>query len=166
MRQQRWATFKYQYAGAGPSVGPLRRWSGSALLLGAGLLFTQVDQWAGAVLVALLLVAVGLGLLFLRPSKQIQLGQRFLVCGQALIYYANITRLVLSEGQGRLTLQSVNGQTLVIERTHFPTNARKSEKIRINQTAKFNRIAGKIIERVRRASPSAELVGVTSSGAA
>lgn len=88
------------------------------------------------------------------------LGPRYLLCGKAIIYYANVQRLTLARGSGTLRVQSKSGQTFTLEREKFPTNARKADKIQKNKTAKFNKVADKIIEKVRKTAPGAELVGV------
>jgi hypothetical protein len=88
------------------------------------------------------------------------LGPRYLLCGQTIVYYANVKRLTLSRGTGTLRVQSNNGQSFVLERDKFPTNARKADKIQKNKAAKFDKVADKIIDKVRKATTSADLIGV------
>jgi hypothetical protein len=63
-------------------------------------------------------------ILWFSGPRQLQLGPRYLLCGNAIVYYGNVTRLTLSRAQGSLRLQSANGQVFVLERDKFPTGAR------------------------------------------
>jgi hypothetical protein len=71
-----------------------------------------------------------------------------------------VKRLTLTRGSGTLRVQSSNGQNFVLERDKFPTNARKADKIKKNKAVKFDKVADKLIEKVRKAAPGASLTGV------
>lgn len=93
-------------------------------------------------------------------ARKLSLGTRYLLCGNSIVYYANVARLTLSEAQGKLSVESRNGKIFVLERERFPTGARKTDKVARNKAAKFGKVAGKIVDKVRKAAPAAELVGV------
>jgi hypothetical protein len=95
-----------------------------------------------------------------RQPKQLCLGPRYIICGRKILYYANIQSVTLKEDQGLLVLQSSTGQTLVLDQDKFQSNARKLEKIAAHKEARFNKVALKIVDRVQRASPNAQLKGV------
>jgi hypothetical protein len=76
------------------------------------------------------------------------------------VYYGNVRRLTLSQARDSLQVQSANGRVFVLERDKFPTSARKTDKIARNRAAKFDKVSGKIIEKVRKAVPNVELSGI------
>lgn len=98
---------------------------------------------------------------FFGGKKTLSIGPRYLICGNQIVYYANVTQLKLFEAEGRLSLQMANGNVVSIDRKKFPSNARKEHKVAANKAAKFNRVTAKIIEKVRRVSPA--LVADTGS---
>ena len=61
--------------------------------------------------------------------KQLCVGPRYVICGNKILYYANIEKVTLEPGEGRLTLLSSTGQVLEVEQDRFQTNARKPDKI-------------------------------------
>ena len=93
-----------------------------------------------------------------RP-RTLSIGPRYLICGNDIVYFANVTQMELVESSGHLRLQTASGKTLLIERERFPTNARKTNKIAANKAAKFNKVSAKIMEKVRRATPAQLGVG-------
>jgi hypothetical protein len=93
-------------------------------------------------------------------SRQLLLGPRYLLCGEDIVYYANVKQLTLTTAQGELRLVSANGKSFVLERDKFPTNARKADKISRNKSAKFDKVSAKIIDKVRSAAVDVELRGV------
>lgn len=101
------------------------------------------------------------------PRRRISLGSRYFVCGDTVAYYKNVRKMALRPGN--LTLFWGNRHSFKLEEARFPTNARKAHKISANKAAKFNKVAGKIIDRVMSESPHVELVGIdrtASRGAA
>ncbi len=96
---------------------------------------------------------------FFGRSGTLELGPRYLICGDTILYYANVTQLTLQEAEGRLSLQTASGKPFVIERGKFPTNARKKPKIAANQAAKFAKVSARIVEKVRRTSPANSAAG-------
>ena len=113
-----------------------------------------------AVLVSILLFPFGLlaliapVLVFLTRPRTLSIGPRYLICGNDIVYFANVTQVELVESTGRLSLQTSSGKTVLIESERFPTNARKTNKIAANKAAKFNKVSAKIMEKVRRATPT------------
>ncbi|MGB2881176.1 MAG: hypothetical protein WBC08_05310, partial [Rhodoferax sp.] len=83
----------------------------------------------------------------------------YLLCGNSIVYYANVNRLTLSGANGTLRLQSQNGKSFVLERDKFPTGARKADKIKKNKAAKFDKVSSKIIEKVKKAAPRVDMIG-------
>jgi hypothetical protein len=155
MDRKKFALIKYDHDGkSSPSAA---RWIGFAIILtlaaGPMILFFPFSLFMSVVLVPVSLV-------LLRPPKQLCLGPRYLICGSRILYYANIQRVTMEPGEGRLMLKSSTGQILVLERDKFHTGARKPHKIEANKTARFEKVAQKIVTRVREASPSAVLTGV------
>jgi hypothetical protein len=152
MTPTEFAIFKYQHTDPA-SLSPLRR-RVVFVSLAVAAVATLVVFPFGALLFAVPLVAR------LSAPRQLQLGPRYLLCGKAIVYYANVRRLALSRAQGSLRLQSANGQVFVLERDKFPTGARKTEKIARNKADKFEKVSVKIVEKVRRAAADVRLVGV------
>lgn len=143
------ATFKYQHANR-PTLGAQRLW------------FIRI-----CLVLALVLLAFGIGIvlalmaliawLSAPRTRTLQLGPRYLLCGQQIIYYGNVKSVALSRAAGTLRVHAHNGQVFVLERDKFPTNARKAEKIKINKATKFDKVAEKIIDKVRQTAPHAEV---------
>lgn len=102
-------------------------------------------------------------LAFFGGAKTLSVGPRYLVCGDHIVYYANVTQLQLSEAEGVLSLQTSGGKSFVIEREKFPTNARKANKVAANKAAKFNKVTAKIIDKVRRVSPAVATASATTA---
>lgn len=145
MDQQQLAVFKYKH---GDRIGL----SGKRLLA----LFASIA--AALFLTSLLfpfgILAFGVPLIVLfGQRKTLSIGPRYLICGDQIMYYANVRQAKLSEAAGTLSLHSASGKVLVIERDKFPTNARKTHKIAANKAAKFNKVTAKILEKVRLAAP-------------
>ncbi len=99
-----------------------------------------------------LLALIVPAMIYLAGGRTLSLGPRYLICGDQIIYYANVTEIKLSEANGTLSLQTGKAVPFVIERERFPTNARKKDKIAANKAAKFNKVVARISEKVRRAS--------------
>ncbi|APV51685.1 hypothetical protein BWI17_19500 [Betaproteobacteria bacterium GR16-43] len=97
---------------------------------------------------------------FLWPKRRISLGMRYLVCGNTVVYYANVRRMELHPGN-YLVLQSGKDGVFRLERERFPTNARKAAKIEMNKTIKFDKVSRRIIDRVLQAAPTVQLKGLT-----
>ena len=152
MTPTQFASFKYQHKDPA-GLSQARRW-----FIGISLLLAAV--------VACRLFPPGV-VLFVVPAiawwsapRLLHLGPRYLLCGKAIVYYANVRCLTLSSAQGVLLVQSANGETFVLERDKFPTGARKTDKIANNKAAKFDKVSGKIIAKVRQASANVELNGI------
>jgi hypothetical protein len=155
MTPTEFALFKYQHADAAVR-SPARRWfTGISFGLALLLIVSRIIEPPFSLLT--LLVPL---LAWATASRQLLLGPRYLLCGQTIVYYANVKRLTLTRGSGTLRVQSSNGQNFVLERDKFPTNARKADKIKKNKAVKFDKVADKLIEKVRKAAPGASLTGV------
>ncbi len=142
------ATFKYQHADR-PTLGAQRLWFIRMCLVLAPVLL--VAYGIGIALALMALIA------WLSAPRTLQLGPRYLLCGQQIVYYGNVKSVALSRAAGTLRVYAHNGQVFVLERDKFPTNARKAEKIRVNKAAKFDKVVEKIIDKVRQTAPHAEV---------
>jgi hypothetical protein len=108
-----------------------------------------------------LLLPLGLAAVMIaQPPKELYVGPRYIICGNKILYYANIQKVILEHDVGQLTLESSTGQVLMLDQYRFQSNARKLDKIAAHKEARFNKVARKIVDRVQRASPDAELKGV------
>ncbi len=152
MDMKRFSAFKYHHNR--PAVVSPARWrftwvSAALALLVAGFFFP-----AGALAFLIPLIA------YFSAPRILYVGPRYLLCGDIIIYFGNVVRLDLKEADGTLTLVTCSKKTFILERENFPTNARKSHKIAANKAAKFTKASARLIERVRRAAPEAELHGI------
>jgi hypothetical protein len=94
----------------------------------------------------------------LSAARYLQIGPRYLLCGDTILYYGNVQRMVLAKAEGRLTLYGAGkGKPLVIERSKFPTNARKPDKIAKNKDTKFENVSARIVGHVLQAAPGTRL---------
>ena len=146
MDQTQLASFKYKHQGRTRLSGKRKLFILVSLILSPIVAFATFPG-------GLLFFAVPLGAFLFRQST-LSIGPRYLICGEQIIYYANVTGLDLSEAEGILTLSLAGGKRFAIEREKFPTNARKTPKIAANKAAKFKKVTSKIIEKVRRLSPA------------
>jgi hypothetical protein len=96
-------------------------------------------------------------------AKLLFLGTRYLICGESIVYFGNVTHIRMDEEAGRLHLMNNQIQLFVLDRNSFPTNARKAEKIKKNLDAKFSRVAEKIILRITHCAPAAEMTRIPGS---
>lgn len=155
MTPTEFSQFKYQH-GDTAIRSRTRRWF-TGISLGVALLVIVSGYLEFPVSLVTLLVPL---IAWTTAGRHLLLGPRYLLCGQTIVYYANVKRLTLSRGTGTLRVQSNNGQNFVLERDKFPTNARKADKIQKNKAAKFDKVADKIIEKVRKSNTHADLIGV------
>lgn len=86
-------------------------------------------------------------------DSTLMLANRYLILGAKIIYFRNVKKAELDDRAQTLTIYSNKGKELVIAAESFPTNARKANKIKSNKTAKFKKISGKIIAKLRATSP-------------
>ena len=149
MTPPRLDSWKYQYAGPGAQ----KRWQKPLAL---GLLLASMLTYQHFPVPFFLLIAALLAALL--TQKRLLLGARYLICGNRIVYFANIQRVDRDDPGGRLTLSSPSGEFFCLERSKFPTNARKPEKIRRNREAKFAKVAERIVLNVRAANPTAEII--------
>lgn len=151
MDRKKFAVIQYDHGEQEGMSRTRRIWFAAALLLAFVLLFVALP----------LGIILGIAaLLSLRASRHLFLGPRYLICGQRILYYANIERVAVDAIGGRIILQSSAGQDLILEQEKFQTKARKPGKIAANKAARFKKVAQKIATHVRRASPNAQLAGV------
>lgn len=107
--------------------------------------------WGWAVLTFLLVVGALLpdpGRIVVRPRYVLQNNDVIIYVAQAESVNVTADELNLVTADTRLTVQ----------RTEFPSNARKAEKIRRHQTTKYNKAADAILRAVRQHAPKANIV--------
>ncbi|MBE9608157.1 hypothetical protein [Chitinilyticum piscinae] len=128
--------------------------------------------WSGWLLAAIVLIAgwwLDLGPAGVLPvtiywwvsissSGKLLVSSRYLLAGNDLVYFANVSR-VQREAR-RLLLTHLDGRMFVLEAERFPSNARKPDKIARHQADKFARVSGRLLEHIRAAAPAAEIRGV------
>lgn len=85
-----------------------------------------------------------------RVNGTLIIASRYVIVGDAIVYYRNVSRVQLDRERRTLTLCSSRGAQLVIEAERFPTNARKADKIRSNTTAKFDKAVEKLMQRLQQ----------------
>ena len=102
----------------------------------------------------LLLLPAGILLYAKRAGydKSLLIGSRYLILGDRILYYQNVSRANLDKEKQTMTITFSKGKDLVIVAAKFPTNARKPEKIRINKANKFEKVTDRITARLRAAS--------------
>lgn len=86
-------------------------------------------------------------------TRPLVIATRYLILGERIVYYRNVTRAALDRERQVLTISPARGPALTISADKFPTNARKPDKIKANRSAKFVKVADRIVERLRAASP-------------
>lgn len=146
MDESRFSSWKYRHAGRG-SRSRAQKLLAAALLFGSLLALSEPP-------LAIFLGIVGLVALF-AGSKKLFVGPRYLLCGSEIVYFANVDRVDRDEIAGTLRLSVADGRSFVLERDKFPSNARKEDKIRRNQAAKFAKAAEQVVGRIRAANPAA-----------
>lgn len=152
MDMTKFSAFKYQHTGRGEISTARRRATMITLVLAVIATIAFFPGGALAFVVPLLVR--------LTAPKMLYIGPRYLICGNVIVYFNNVVRMVLERDAGTLSLVTASERSFVLERERFPTGARKAEKIKINKGAKFDKASGKLVERIVRASPEVELTGI------
>ncbi|MFN8672989.1 MAG: hypothetical protein U0457_13040 [Candidatus Sericytochromatia bacterium] len=98
--------------------------------------------------------------LIIYPKRYLFLANRYFICGNSIIYYSNINKIVLNKSTGLLLLYNENNLLFKLEKDLFPTNARKMHKIENNKSNKFKKISEKIISKIKEFSPNVKMEGV------
>jgi hypothetical protein len=152
MATENFATFKYDHGDALTSPGgAATRWLSYLALVALFTVFLGISGIVVAFIGAIVLFAIW-------PKRRLCLGARYLLCGNTVVYYANVRKMVLRPGQD-LVLAWADG-SFMLQLDKFPTNARKDAKIRKNKAAKFEKVSNGIIRRVLLASPTVETSGI------
>ncbi|HYO69798.1 MAG TPA: hypothetical protein VEU33_27350, partial [Archangium sp.] len=142
---------KYDHGEPVRLSGARRAWLALVAAVAVGSLF--VFPLLSVILLIVIFVVI-------HQPMRLYVGPRYLICGKKILYYANIQKVSMEAGEGRLILKSSTGRVLVIEQDRFQTGARKPDKIVANKEARFQKVAQKIVRHVRRAAPHAVLTGV------
>ena len=139
-------TFKYKHGSPVPLTTGRKLFFAVTLMLAAGVSYLDFPDG--------LVVFVIPFFVFIGRGRFLRLGPRYLVCGDDIVYFANVTQITLQQGEGKLHLKTSSGKSFTLDRDKFPTGARKAAKIAINKAAKFDKVSAKIIDKIRRASPA------------
>lgn len=97
-------------------------------------------------------------------GSRIGMSRRYLVCGGEIVYFANVISATMDRHHGVLRLVCADQRVFELRRQGFTTNARKPHKIEQNLQAKFGRVSGRILTRVRDTSPDAQITYLESAG--
>jgi hypothetical protein len=159
MDNSQFSTFKYQHSDA-VHRSALRKVVAMAFLALSGWSFFYASSHIsdGFIPVAIVTLLIGLGVYGAVP-RNVMIGPRYLLCGQTIIYYANVVRIILYRNGGAMELHTAKGKIFILERDKFPTGARREPKITKNKTDKFNKVSAKIIEKVQQVRPNVEKIG-------
>jgi len=153
MDLSKFSAFKYEHAGR-RVITPRRRWVlRVALVLALAISLVGFPIGLIAWLVPLLVFATA--------PKMLYIGPRYLICGNDIVYFNNVTAMTLEPAAGSLTLVCASNSSFTLRRDKFPTNARKDFKIAANKKAKFEKASRRLIEKVLRASPEVDLNGIS-----
>lgn len=155
MDLQKFSAFKYRHDGQG-SISPKRGWF-IKITLGIAALATVFFFPFGGFALLLPLIA------YLTRPKMLYVGPRYLICGDTIVYFGNVNAMALDASAGTLSLVPANARRFTLERDKFPTSARKAPKVKANQSAKFDKLSTKLIQKVLKASPQVELSGIPES---
>lgn len=153
MDLSKFSAFKYEHAGR-RVITLRRRWAlgiSLALALAISLFGFPVGliAWVAPLLV------------FATAPKMLYIGPRYLICGNDIVYFNNVTAMTLEPAAGSLTLACTGQGVFTLRRDKFPTNARKDFKIAANKKAKFEKASRRLIEKVLRVSPEVDLNGIS-----
>jgi hypothetical protein len=86
----------------------------------------------------------------------IYITDRYMIVGSKVIYFSNINDSKLDKEKSIMTISTVDGNTIQIGASHFPTNARKPEKIAKNKKDKFIKATERISARLKEVSPGTQ----------
>ncbi|WP_034639628.1 hypothetical protein [Chitinilyticum aquatile] len=145
------AEWKYK----SPIQNAIPDWGWHGWLLAAAVVIA--GWWLGYGPAGLLLVGIAI-VVYARKRHKILVSDRYLLAGDDLVYFANVS-LVVCERR-RLLLTHLDGKVFVLEAERFTSNARKPDKIAWHQATKFARVSGRLLEHIRAAAPAAEIRGV------
>lgn len=148
MENREFAVYSYDAGGRGKRVLLVVAIL-SAIL--AVIFASMFSPWC--LLLLLLPVAIIIHMARAGYDKSLLIGNRYLILGDCILYFANVSSARMDKAGQTLTLMSERGKKLVVAAEKFPTNARKADKIRVNKSAKFEKVTARIIARLKEASP-------------
>lgn len=152
MENRTFSVFKYRHHEPGSlTLGKMAKY----LCIAALMLFCMVRFFPFGFL---LLIPLVVYVIRKAAAAKLFIGPRYLICGDVIFYYRNLTKVTLEYEKGTLLLQTFSGRSLLIQQKNFPTNARKPPKIAANTAAKFFKAAEKIVAKVSAVAPCVEIV--------
>lgn len=145
------ASFKYQHGGRGLVLGDLIKnlWFIIAVVVCVAFIaYVRAFPALFSLIVPLLIWAY-----LANKHPGLIIADRFLIVGSRILYYQNLALVRVNNGAETIVLQALDGSTMRIEGQLFPTNARKPDKISKNKSDKFNKVADKLVSKIKAVSP-------------
>jgi hypothetical protein len=90
-------------------------------------------------------------LIYLRGERTLKIGPRYLICGDRIVYFANVKNLSFSENEKSICLRTGIKTQLTIEGKRFNVRSRDPEE----KAAKFAEAVELVMEGVHRFAPEA-----------
>jgi hypothetical protein len=112
-------------------------------------------HWTFLFLLVVLLIATSVSK---GRNRSITLDSKFLVICGKVIWYHNIEKIIIDKGKQEMLVKTKDSPVILINSTHFPTNARKDVKIQKNKAGKFFKTSEKIIGKVKAISPQTQIL--------
>ncbi len=97
----------------------------------------------------------------IQSTRKIVIGNTFLMEGNSIVFYQNITTLDINRKIGELKITTPS-KKIIVNKKYFPTESTKPHKIKISQTKKFNNISRKIYDKVKDSNDAVKIVLVKS----
>lgn len=94
-------------------------------------------------------VAIAIHLWRAEYEKTLMVTNRYIIIGENIVYFSNVSNARLNRQAETLEIISGKGKSMVVSSAKFPTNARKPDKIKLNRSNKFNKIADRIVARLK-----------------
>jgi hypothetical protein len=90
-------------------------------------------------------------MIYLRGERTLKIGPRYLICGERIVYYANVKNLTFSEHEKSICLRTGIKTQLTIEEKRF----RIDKRFPAERTARFAEAVKLMTERVHHFAPEA-----------
>jgi hypothetical protein len=100
-----------------------------------------------------LLALIFPAMVYLAGIRTMSLGPRYMICGDHILYYANVTEINVSEAEGILRIRTGAKGKFEIERSRFLNSFWNSKQSAAQKASDFKAVTEMIVERVRHWSP-------------
>lgn len=159
MDNSQFSIFQYQHSDA-VHRSTLRKVAAAAFLVLSGWSLLYASNHISGIFIPVGIIALIIGIIiYSAVTRNIMIGPRYLLCGQTIVYYANVVRITLYRNGSVLELHTAKGKAFILESDKFPTGARHEPKITKNKTDKFKKVSKKIVERIEQILPHVEKIG-------